>query len=219
MRSSSADAIEVVIPAGSVALQGILTLPPGAGALVLFAHGTGSSRHSPRNQYVAAELNRCGMGTLLMDLLMPEEDQVQAIRFDVGLLAMRLAQATDWVTRQQGVPPRLGYFGASIGAAASIRAASQSPIPIHAIVSRGGRVDLAGADALARLLAPTMLIVGGLDVSVIERNGLAFAQLKCQKKLVIVPGASHLFEEPGALESVARLAAQWFERYLGKASP
>lgn len=218
MRSGS-DAIEVVIPAGGVALQGILTLPPGAGALVLFAHGTGSSRHSPRNQYVAAELNRCGMATLLMDLLLPEEDEVHAVRFDVELLATRLAQATSWVAQHHAVPRLFGYFGASIGAAASIRAASQSPIPIHAIVSRGGRVDLAGPDALAKLRAPTMLIIGGLDVSVIERNESAFALLTCSKKLVIVPGASHLFEEPGALESVARLAAQWFERYLGKAPP
>ncbi|WER49750.1 alpha/beta hydrolase [Cupriavidus sp. WKF15] len=218
MRGSS-DTIEVEIPAGGVTLQGILTLLPGAGALVLFAHGTGSSRLSPRNRHVAAELNRCGMGTLLMDLLLPEEDQVQAIRFDVDLLASRLAQATSWVARQPGTPPRLGYFGASIGAAASIRAASRSQIPIGAIVSRGGRVDLAGPEALTKLAAPTMLIVGGLDVSVLERNESAFAQLTCQKKLVIVPGASHLFEEPGALESVARLAAQWFERYLGKALP
>ncbi|WP_455286390.1 dienelactone hydrolase family protein [Cupriavidus necator] len=218
MRSHS-DAIEVVIRAGGVDLQGILTLPPGASALVLFAHGTGSSRHSPRNQYVAAELNRCGMATLLMDLLLPEEDQVQAIRFDVELLAARLAHATNWVAQQQAMPLRFGYFGASVGGAASIRAACQSPIPIHAIVSRGGRVDLAGPDALAKLLAPTMLIIGGLDLSVLERNESAFAQLTCTKKLVIVPGASHLFEEPGALESVARLAAQWFERYLCQASP
>ncbi|SCU95300.1 Dienelactone hydrolase [Cupriavidus necator] len=218
MRSNS-EAIEVVIPAGGVDLQGILTLPPGAVALVLFAHGTGSSRLSPRNRYVAAELNRCGMATLLMDLLLPEEDQVQAIRFDVELLATRLAQATSWVARQQAVPQRFGYFGASVGGAASIRAACQSSIPIHAVVSRGGRVDLAGPDALAKLLAPTMLIIGGLDLSVLERNESAYAQLTCTKKLVIVPGASHLFEEPGALESVARLAAQWFERYLGKDSP
>jgi dienelactone hydrolase len=154
-----------------------------------------------------------------MDLLLPEEDQVQAIRFDVELLAARLVHATSWVAQQQDTPLRFGYFGASVGGAASIRAAGQSPIPIDAVVSRGGRVDLAGADALAKLLAPTMLIIGELDASVIERNEFAFAQLKCQKKLVIVPGASHLFEEPGALESVARLAAQWFERYLGKASP
>ncbi|PZX22423.1 conserved hypothetical protein [Cupriavidus phytorum] len=214
-----ANITEVTIPAAGVILQGVLALPPGAAALVLFAHGTGSSRHSPRNRYVAAELNRGGMGTLLMDLLLPDEDQVQAIRFDVALLAERLAHATTWVTQQAGMPARLGYFGASIGAAASIRAASLSPIPIGAIVSRGGRVDLAGADALASLPTPTMLIVGGLDVSVLERNESAFAALTCPKKLVIVPGASHLFEEPGALQSVARLAAQWFERYLCKASP
>ncbi|WP_354685300.1 alpha/beta hydrolase [Cupriavidus necator] len=218
MRSHS-DAIEVVIRAGGVDLQGILTMPPGATTLVVFAHGTGSSRHSPRNRYVAAELNRCGMGTLLMDLLLPEEDQVQAIRFDVELLAARLAQATDWVAQQQAMPLRYGYFGASVGGAASIRAACQSPIPIHAIVSRGGRVDLAGPDALAKLLAPTMLIVGGLDVSVLERNEAAFALMRCEKELVTVPGASHLFEEPGTLESVARLAARWFARHLGGAAP
>lgn len=218
MRGNS-ETTEVVIPAAGVTLQGILTMPPGAGALVLFAHGTGSSRHSPRNRYVAAELNRCGMGTLLMDLLLPEEDQVQAIRFDVALLAARLLHATSWVAGQPGMPRQLGYFGASIGAAASIHAASGSPIQIGAIVSRGGRVDLAGSDALAKLVAPTMLIIGERDEKVIERNEAAFAGMTCQKKLVIVPGASHLFEEPGALESVARLAAQWFERYLSKASP
>ncbi|MHA7685655.1 dienelactone hydrolase family protein [Cupriavidus sp. PET2-C1] len=208
---------ELVIPAGDVYLQGILTLPPGAGSLVLFAHGSGSSRHSPRNKYVAAELNRSGMGTLLMDLLLPQEDSIPATRFDVDLLAARLVQATKWVTEQQAIPLPLGYFGASIGAAAAIRAASTSPTRIHAIVSRGGRVDLAGRDALAKLLAPTLLIVGGLDSSVIERNESTFALLTCQKELDIVPGASHLFEEPGALETVARLATQWFERHLAKA--
>ncbi|MGO4307247.1 dienelactone hydrolase family protein [Cupriavidus sp. RAF12] len=206
-----------MLPAGSLGLHGILALPPGASAFVLFAHGSGSSRHSPRNKFVAAELNRCGIGTLLMDLLTPEEDSVQAIRFDVGLLAGRLLQATEWLTRQLATPLPLGYFGASIGAAASIRAASLSPIRIGAIVSRGGRVDLAGPDALAKLPAPTLLIVGGLDTSVIERNEFAFAMLACAKELAIVPGATHLFEEPGALESVARLAAQWFKRYLGSA--
>lgn len=211
------DTREVVLPAGSLGLHGILALPPGASAFVLFAHGSGSSRHSPRNKFVAAELNRCGIGTLLMDLLTPEEDSVQAIRFDVGLLAGRLLQATEWLTRQLATPLPLGYFGASIGAAASIRAASLSPIRIGAIVSRGGRVDLAGPDALAKLPAPTLLIVGGLDTSVIERNEFAFAMLACAKELAIVPGATHLFEEPGALESVARLAAQWFKRYLGSA--
>ncbi|MCY0853255.1 dienelactone hydrolase family protein [Cupriavidus sp. D39] len=197
-------------------LQGILTLPPGAGSLVLFAHGSGSSRHSPRNRYVAAELNRSGIGTLLMDLLLPEEDRVQATRFDVELLATRLAQTTTWV-QQQAILLPLGYFGASIGAAAAIHAASRSPIPIQAVVSRGGRVDLAGPEALAKLLAPTLLIIGGLDPGVIERNESAFALLTCRKELVIVPGATHLFEERGTLEAVARLAAQWFQCYLGTA--
>lgn len=206
-----------MLPAGNLGLHGILTLPAGASAFVLFAHGTGSSRHSPRNRFVAAELNRSGMGTLLMDLLTPEEDSVQAIRFDVGLLAGRLLQATEWIAQQQSITLPLGYFGASIGAAASIRAASLSPIPIGAIVSRGGRVDLAGTDALAKLLAPTLLIVGGFDTSVIERNEFAFAMLTCPKELAIVPGATHLFEEPGTLESVARLATQWFGRHLVRA--
>lgn len=214
---SGSDAREVVLPAGNLGLHGIFALPPGAGAFVLFAHGSGSSRHSPRNQFVAAELNRSGMGTLLMDLLTPEEDGVQASRFDVGLLAGRLLQATEWIMQQLAMPLPLGYFGASIGAAASIRAASLSPIRIGAIVSRGGRVDLAGPDALAKLLAPTLLIVGGFDTSVIERNEFAFAMLRCQKELAIVPGATHLFEESGALESVARLATQWFARHLGGA--
>ena len=152
-----------------------------------------------------------------MDLLTPEEDCVQACRFDVDLLAGRLLRATEWIVQQSDMALPLGYFGASIGAAASIRAASLSPIPIGAIVSRGGRVDLAGADALKKLLAPTLLIVGGFDACVIERNEFAFARLTCQKELAIVPGATHLFEEPGTLESVARLATQWFTRHLGGA--
>lgn len=213
---TGSEAREVVIPVGNVYLQGILTLPSGTGSLVLFAHGSGSSRHSPRNKYVAAELNRGGMGTLLMDLLLPQEDSIPATRFDVDLLAERLVQATKWVTEQQPIPLPLGYFGASIGAAAAIRAASTSPTRIHAIVARGGRVDLAGRDALSMLLAPTLLIVGGRDSSVIERNESAFALLTCQKELDIVPGATHLFEEPGALETVARLATRWFERHFGK---
>jgi pimeloyl-ACP methyl ester carboxylesterase len=214
---SRPDAQEVVIPAGGVRLQGKLTLPRGASALVLFAHGSGSSRLSPRNRYVAAELNRSGVGTLLMDLLSPQEDTVPAARFDIDLLAARLVQATGWVAAQQAAPLPLGYFAASTGAAAAIRAANASPIQIRAIVSRGGIPDLAEPGALAKLLAPTLLLVGGLDASVIELNRAAFALLRCPKELVIVPGATHLFEEPGTLEEVARLAAQWFERYLGNA--
>jgi len=214
---TGSDEKEVVLPAGNLGLHGIIALPPGASAFVLFAHGSGSSRHSPRNKLVAAALNRSGIGTLLMDLLTPEEDCVQARRFDVDLLAGRLLRATEWIVQQSDMVLPLGYFGASIGAAASIRAASLSPNRIGAIVSRGGRVDLAGADALKTLLAPTLLIVGGFDTSVIERNEFAFAMLACQKELAIVPGATHLFEEPGTLESVARLATQWFTRHLGGA--
>jgi dienelactone hydrolase len=208
---------EIVIPAVGVRLQGTLTLPPDAVSLVLFAHGSGSSRHSPRNRYVAAELNRSGIGTLLMDLLSPQEDTVPMARFDIDLLAARLAQATGWVAARLAAPLPLGYFGASTGAAAAIRAANASPIQIRAIASRGGRPDMAEPDALATLLAPILLIVGGLDTSVIELNRAAFALLRCPKELVIVPGATHLFEEPGTLEAVARLAAQWFGRFLGNA--
>jgi pimeloyl-ACP methyl ester carboxylesterase len=208
---------EVVIPAGDARLHGTLTLLPGAGSLVLFAHGSGSSRLSPRNRYVAAELNRCGIGTLLMDLLSPQEDAVPAARFDIDLLAARLVQATLWMAAGQVAPLSFGYFGASTGSAAAIRAASASPIQIGAIVSRGGRPDLAGPDILATLLAPTLLLVGGLDSGVIKLNQEAFALLKCPKELMIVPGATHLFEESGTLEAVARHAAQWFERYLGNA--
>jgi dienelactone hydrolase len=211
------DAQEIVIPAVGVRLQGTLTLPPGAVSLVLFAHGSGSSRRSPRNRYVAAELNRSGIGTLLMDLLSPQEDTVPMARFDIDLLAARLAQATGWVAARLAAPLPLGYFGASTGAAAAIRAANASPIQIRAIASRGGRPDMAEPDALATLLAPILLIVGGLDTSVIELNRAAFALLRCPKELVIVPGATHLFEEPGTLEAVARLAAQWFGRFLGNA--
>jgi pimeloyl-ACP methyl ester carboxylesterase len=208
---------EVVIPAGDARLQGTLTLLPGTGSLVLFAHGSGSSRLSPRNRYVAAELNRSGIGTLLMDLLSPQEDAVPAARFDIDLLAARLVQATLWMAAGQVAPLSFGYFGASTGSAAAIRAASASPIQIGAIVSRGGRPDLAGPDILATLLAPTLLLVGGLDSGVIKLNQEAFALLKCPKELMIVPGATHLFEESGTLEAVARYAAQWFERYLGNA--
>ena len=152
-----------------------------------------------------------------MDLLSPQEDTVPAARYDIDLLTARLAQATGWLAAQQAAPLPLGYFAASTGAAAAIRAANASPIQIRAIVSRGGIPDLAEPDALAKLLAPTLLPVGGLDASVIELNRAAFVLLRCPKELVIVPGAIHLFEEPGTLEEVARLAAQWFERYLGNA--
>jgi pimeloyl-ACP methyl ester carboxylesterase len=204
------------------ALDGDLTIPAHAQSVVLFAHGSGSSRFSPRNRYVAHELNRAGIGTLLFDLLTEEEEdldrQTGALRFDIALLARRLTQATTWLMKQpQARGLSLGYFGASTGAAAALLAASEHPQRIGAIVSRGGRPDLAGEKALAQVEAPTLLIVGGHDESVIELNERALAQLKGIKALEIVPDATHLFEEPGALEEVARLARGWFQRYLHEA--
>jgi dienelactone hydrolase len=201
-------------------LEGNLTLPEGARGIVLFAHGSGSSRFSPRNCYVAQQLNREKLATLLVDLLSPEEEAVDLrtarLRFNIGLLAERLVGVTDWLVRQPDTRPlRIGYFGASTGAAAALVAAAERPQIVRAIVSRGGRPDLAGP-ALARVEAPTLLIVGGDDTPVIELNRAALAQLRCEKRLVIVPGATHLFEEPGALEEVARLARQWSERHLAR---
>lgn len=206
------------IPAGKVRLEGSLTLPPQARGVVLFAHGTGSSRHSPRNRSVASVLRAGGLGTLLFDLLTAEEEARDLatghLRFDVGLLADRLVGATDWLVERadtRGLP--VGYFGASTGAGAALVAAAARPHVVAAIVSRGGRPDLAGP-ALARVEAPTLLIVGGSDTPVIAINRDALAQLRGEKRLEIVPGASHLFEEWGALEQVARLAREWFERHL-----
>jgi pimeloyl-ACP methyl ester carboxylesterase len=200
------------------ALAGDLAIPSQAVGIVLFAHGSGSSRFSPRNRFVAGELNRAGIGTLLLDLLTEEEEdldlQTGALRFNLPLLAQRLARATAWLMKQpRAHGMRLGYFGASTGAAAALMAAAEHPERISAVVSRGGRPDLAG-EALARVKAPTLLIVGGHDPQVIELNEHAFAQLKAVKALEIVPNATHLFEEPGALEEVARLARGWFRRYL-----
>jgi putative phosphoribosyl transferase len=208
----------VRVTAGPVALEGNLVVPPGARGLVLFAHGSGSSRHSPRNRYVARVLNEAALGTLLVDLLTPEEEQVDMrtahLRFDIGLLAERLAAATDWLAEQPGTADlRVGYFGASTGGGAALVAAAERPARVAAVVSRGGRPDLAGP-ALSSVQAPTLLIVGGRDHPVIEMNQDALAQLACQKCLEIVPGATHLFEEPGALEEVARLAREWFVRFL-----
>lgn len=212
------DAHFVEIPAGWVTLSGDLSVPTSAHGIVLFAHGSGSSRHSPRNQAVARVLQSAGLATLLMDLLIPEEETIEMQggmrRFDIDLLAERLVHAIDWLT----VTPetkhlRIGLFGASTGAAGALVAAAIRPAAIHAVVSRGGRPDLAGS-ALPQVRAPTLLIVGGNDVQVIELNRQAFAQLRCEKRLDIVPGATHLFEEPGALEEVARLAANWFHQYL-----
>jgi pimeloyl-ACP methyl ester carboxylesterase len=198
-----------------VTLEGDLAIPDRARGIVLFAHGSGSSRRSPRNQFVARVLREAGLGTLLFDLLTLREDAVYETRFDIDLLAQRLAAATNWMTRQPvAASLGVGYFGASTGAAAALIAAAEVGEAIGAVVSRGGRPDLADA-ALARVTAPTLLIVGGLDDVVIDLNRQAYAGLRCEKRLVIVPGATHLFEEPGTLDEVARLAADWFVRWMG----
>lgn len=206
----------VRIPAGSATIEGALRLPPHPGGLVLFAHGSGSSRHSLRNNFVARVLNAGGLATLLMDLLTPEEARDYALRFDIGLLTARLAAAAAWAKedgRTRGLP--LGFFGASTGAAAALRAAAATT-DAAAVVSRGGRPDLAG-EALARVRAPVLLIVGGADRGVVELNEAAFARLRCPKELVVVPGATHLFEEPGTLEKAAEHAAGWFKTHLAAA--
>ena len=208
----------VRITVGAATLEGDLSLPEGAGGLVLFAHGSGSSRHSPRNRYVARLLNEAKLATLLIDLLTTDEEEIDRLtahlRFDISLLAGRLMGATDWLMQDPDTRNlRVGYFGASTGAAAALVAAAERSNMVGVVVSRGGRPDLAG-QALAHVRAPTLLIVGGNDLQVIELNRAALAQLRCEKQLVIVPGATHLFEEPGALEEVARLARAWFERFL-----
>jgi dienelactone hydrolase len=211
----------VRIPIGSVTLDGDLDIPEGARAVVLFAHGSGSSRHSPRNRYVARVLRDAGLATLLMDLLTGDEEaadlETGLLRFDIGLLAERVIGATDWLGRAPETADfPIGYFGASTGAAAALVAAAERPEKVGAIVSRGGRPDLAG-DALPRVRAPTLLIVGGVDGPVIGLNRQALARLgAAEKRLVIIPGATHLFEEPGALEEVARLAADWLTRHLSR---
>jgi pimeloyl-ACP methyl ester carboxylesterase len=209
---------EIQIPAGRAVLSGDLTIPENALSLVLFAHGSGSSRHSPRNQFVARTLNRSGLGTLLFDLLTPEEEALdlhtREHRFNVGLLAERLMHAINWATQQEQTRDlRMGYFGSSTGAAAALVAAAQLPQGIGAVVSRGGRPDLAG-DALPKVQAPTLLIVGSNDDGVIELNEMARDQMRREAKLVIIPGATHLFEEPGALEQVAKFASDWFVLHL-----
>ena len=211
----------VRVLAGPVILEGDLSLPKGARGVVLFAHGSGSSRHSPRNRLVASLLNEAKLATLLVDLLTPREEaidlQTAHLRFDIPLLAKRLVGATDWLARHPDTRAlRFGYFGASTGAAAALVAAAERPQQIDAVVSRGGRPDLAGT-ALERVRASTLLIVGGNDYPVIAMNQTALARLRCEKRLVIVPGATHLFEEPGALLEVARLAREWFERHLASA--
>ena len=201
---------EVDVDVGGFALPGHLTVPEGAVGTVVFAHGSGSSRHSPRNQFVADQLNAAGLGTLTFDLLTDAEARDRRNVFDIGLLASRLVLATDWVRGQHAVADLpVALFGASTGAAAALVAASDPSRPIAAVVSRGGRPDLAG-DRLGHVAAPTLLIVGGDDVTVLALNRDAARQLRCEHELTIVPGATHLFEEPGTLEAVASLAADWF---------
>jgi len=205
----------VQIPVNHVFIEGLLELPAKPSGLVLFAHGSGSSRHSPRNNFVARVLHESGMGTLLMDLLTPAEDLDYQVRFDIDLLTQRLLLATQWAKQQpQTLSLPLGYFGASTGAAAALRAAAAMGNTIQAVVSRGGRPDLAGRHDLVRVRAPTLLLVGGFDTEVLELNQVAYALLPCAKKLSIVPGATHLFEEAGTLEQVASQAAAWFNHHL-----
>jgi putative phosphoribosyl transferase len=204
----------VEVPAGRRRLGGFLTVPPGATGAVAFAHGSGSGRFSPRNQFVAGALQQAGLATLLLDLLDEEEAADRSKVFDILLLAERLQLAAHWLAQEpETAALRLGYFGASTGAGAALVAAAQGPEAVGAVVSRGGRPDLAG-DYLPAVQAPTLLIVGGHDDVVIELNERALGQLRCPKELVIVPGATHLFEEPGTLEEVARLARDWFVRHL-----
>ena len=213
---------EVQIPVGRALLSGNLTIPENAIALVLFAHGSGSSRRSPRNQFVARTINRAGLGTLLFDLLTPEEEALdihtREHRFNISLLVGRLVDATEWVRQQKETRDlHIGYFGSSTGGAAALVAAAEIPQDIRAVVSRGGRPDLAG-DALPRVQAPTLLIVGGNDDVVIELNEMARDQMRCEVRVEIIPGATHLFEEAGALEHVAKLARDWFVDHLGAGS-
>jgi len=210
---------EVQIPAGRIALSGNLSLPEGATALVLFAHGSGSSRHSPRNQFVARTLNDAGLATLLFDLLTQKEEaidtQTRELRFDIHLLAERLVHATKWAKEQEQTRDlRIGYVGSSTGGAAALVAAADNPLDAGAVVSRGGRPDLAG-DALPKVQAPVLLIVGGNDDIVIELNEQARDRMRCEVKLEIIPGATHLFEEPGTLEKAAKLASDWFVKHIG----
>ena len=216
MQATGEQSVRVAV--GEAVLEGSLTLPAGARGVVLFAHGSGSSRFSPRNRYVASVLNWGGLATLLIDLLTPQEEErdqrTRQYRFDIGLLAGRLVGAMDWLTQTAETGGlRIGLFGASTGAAAALIAAAQQPALVGAVVSRGGRPDLAG-DALPHVHAPTLLIVGGADTPVIALNETALAQLRVEKRLTIIPGATHLFEEPGALEEVARLARDWFLHHL-----
>jgi len=211
-------AMPVEITAGPLTLEGDLAVPEGARGIVVFAHGSGSSRHSPRNQFVAETLRAGRLATLLFDLLTEEEEErerfTRHLRFDIGLLARRLVDATDWLARQSETRGlRVGYFGASTGGGAALVAAAERPSAVGAVVSRGGRPDLAG-EALVHVRAPTLLIVGGADTAVIALNREAMSEMSAPVSLEIIPGATHLFEEPCALEQVAILARHWFSRYL-----
>jgi len=215
MHAADGNEKTVQIPVDGVTLEGALNIPDAANGMVLFAHGSGSSRFSPRNNFVAAELRRAGLGTLLIDLLTRVEDRNYETRFDIPLLTGRVVAVANWLATQPATASlALGLFGASTGAAAALQAAAALPQSIKSVVSRGGRPDLAGTQALADVRCPTLLIVGGHDDVVIELNQQAEALLTCPKELVIVPGATHLFEEPGTLEQVASLAAGWFRRHL-----
>jgi putative phosphoribosyl transferase len=210
---------EVRIPSGDAWLYGDLALPAGFAGVVVFAHGSGSGRHSSRNRQVAQYLQRAGIATLLLDLLTPREEQVDMVtrehRFDIPLLSRRMQDATAWVaSRPELRRESIGYFGASTGSAAALIAAARLGDQVKAVVSRGGRPDLAGATVLAAVTAPTLLIVGGADHGVIELNQQAYQQLRCPKDMVIIPGATHLFEERGALEQVSDAAATWFTRHM-----
>jgi putative phosphoribosyl transferase len=214
----ASDAGLVRVRAGSAILEGDLEVPEGAVAVVLFAHGSGSGRHSPRNRFVARELQAAGLATFLIDLLTPQEEAEDLrsahLRFDIPLLAERLVAATRWLVADPSTRGlRVGYFGASTGAGAALVAAAADPDRVGAVVSRGGRPDLA-SDVLPLVRAPTLLIVGGRDLVVLDLNRAAMARMRTEVRLEIVPGATHLFEEPGALEAVARLARDWFLRYL-----
>ncbi|WP_406695639.1 dienelactone hydrolase family protein [Singulisphaera sp. Ch08] len=209
---------EVTIPIAGRQLSGTLGLPQVASGIVLFAHGSGSGRFSPRNQFVAESLQHAGLGTLLIDLLGEDEAADRRKVFDIELLAERLLAAALWLSHEPATHDlRLGYFGASTGAAAALVAAARRPELAWAVVSRGGRPDLASTD-LPDVMAPTLLIVGGLDEVVIELNRQAMALLRCPTELVVIPGATHLFPEPGTLEEVAHLAEQWFLQHLGSGS-
>ena len=218
-RGSSNKTYTVTVPVEEgITLEGNLNIPDNPRGVVLFVHGSGSSRFSPRNQFVARQLESAGLATLLIDLLTAREEEEDRytghLRFDIPLLSRRVVAATDWLLSQPATGNlKIGYFGASTGAAAALVAAAERPSAVGAIVSRGGRPDLAGS-ALAKVTAPTLLIVGSKDTQVIELNRMAFSLLRTEKRLEIIPGASHLFEEPGTLEKVAELATDWFTRYL-----